>query len=122
MDLLKLHRWAGSPGEHLCVEHTATRTWITASVRPFSRRWRTRWLQEDTKRLGMIPSLSTIAGWIKKGRGRSNDRLMLTWLLFRSPDGKLQPDAKRFPSGIPALADYVHKLGLKFGIYGDIGK
>ena len=47
---------------------------------------------------------------------------MLTWQLFRSSDGKLQPDPKRFPSGIPALADYVHKLGLKFGIYGDIGK
>ena len=26
-------------------------------------------------------------------------------------------DPERFPSGIPALADYVHKLGLKFGIY-----
>ena len=48
--------------------------------------------------------------------------LNLTWLLSRSPDGKLQPDPKRFPSGIPALADYVHKLGLKFGIYEDYGK
>ena len=27
----------------------------------------------------------------------------------------------RFPSGIKALADYVHKLGLKFGIYADYG-
>merc|ERR1712142_246872 len=39
----------------------------------------------------------------------------------RSPEGKLQPDTKRFPSGIPALADYIHKLGLKFGIYEDYG-
>jgi len=39
----------------------------------------------------------------------------------RSPEGKLQPDPKRFPSGIPALADYIHKLGLKFGIYEDYG-
>ncbi len=36
-------------------------------------------------------------------------------------DGSLQPDNQRFPSGIPALADYVHSLGLKFGIYEDIG-
>ena len=42
-------------------------------------------------------------------------------MYFRSPEGKLQPDPKRFPSGIPALADYVHKLGLKFGIYEDYG-
>ena len=31
------------------------------------------------------------------------------------------PDAKRFPSGIKALADYVHSRGLKFGIYSDAG-
>ncbi len=36
-------------------------------------------------------------------------------------DGSLQPDNKRFPSGIRALADYVHSLGLKFGIYEDYG-
>lgn len=39
----------------------------------------------------------------------------------RSPEGKLQPDPKRFPSGIKALADYVHGKGLKFGIYEDYG-
>ena len=33
----------------------------------------------------------------------------------------MQPDNQRFPSGIPALADYVHSLGLKFGIYEDYG-
>jgi hypothetical protein len=27
-------------------------------------------------------------------------------------DGKLQPDPVRFPSGIPAMADYIHKLGM----------
>jgi alpha-galactosidase len=31
------------------------------------------------------------------------------------------PDAKNFPSGIKALADYVHSRGLKFGIYSDAG-
>ncbi len=36
-------------------------------------------------------------------------------------DGSLQPDNQRFPSGIRALADYVHSLGLKFGIYEDYG-
>jgi len=39
----------------------------------------------------------------------------------RSPEGKLQPDPKRFPNGIKALADYVHSKGLKFGIYEDYG-
>lgn len=39
----------------------------------------------------------------------------------RTADGKLQPDPSRFPNGIPALADYVHSKGLKFGIYEDFG-
>jgi alpha-galactosidase len=30
-------------------------------------------------------------------------------------------DPQRFPHGIKALADYVHSLGLKFGIYSDAG-
>lgn len=35
--------------------------------------------------------------------------------------GKLVPDPKTFPSGITALADYVHEKGLKLGIYSDAG-
>lgn len=34
---------------------------------------------------------------------------------------KLIPDSNRFPSGIPKLSQYIHSLGLKFGIYSDIG-
>jgi len=39
----------------------------------------------------------------------------------RSPNGELTADPNRFPSGIKALADYVHMKGLKFGIYTDAG-
>jgi len=35
----------------------------------------------------------------------------------RDHRGRLQGHARRFRSGIPALADQVHSLGLKFGIY-----
>jgi alpha-galactosidase len=38
-----------------------------------------------------------------------------------SVSGLLNPDPVRFPSGIRALADYVHGKGLKFGIYSDAG-
>ena len=31
--------------------------------------------------------------------------------------GRLLPDPVKFPNGIKAVADYVHSLGLKFGIY-----
>ena len=44
------------------------------------------------------------------------------WQIDRLPDGTLVADPLRFPSGIKALADYVHSKGLKFGIYSDAGK
>ncbi len=43
------------------------------------------------------------------------------WHGARDAHGDIQPDAQRFPSGIKALADYVHGKGLKFGIYSDAG-
>ena len=39
------------------------------------------------------------------------------WMDGRGSDGKFKWDTTRFPSGIPALAEYVHGLGLKIGIY-----
>jgi len=43
------------------------------------------------------------------------------WQGERDADGFLQADPQRFPSGIKALADYVHARGLKLGIYSDAG-
>ena len=43
------------------------------------------------------------------------------WQVSRDKDGKIVADAQRFPSGIKALADYVHSLGLQFGLYSDAG-
>jgi alpha-galactosidase len=43
------------------------------------------------------------------------------WQVGRDKDGNIIADPQRFPSGIKALADYVHAAGLKFGIYSDVG-
>jgi alpha-galactosidase len=43
------------------------------------------------------------------------------WQVERDSNGNIVPDAKRFPSGMKALADYVHGRGLKFGLYSDAG-
>lgn len=37
----------------------------------------------------------------------------------RDGNGDLVPDPEKFPNGIKALADHVHSLGLKIGIYSD---
>jgi len=43
------------------------------------------------------------------------------WEADERVDGRLTWDRDKFPSGIPALADYVHGKGLKFGIYSCAG-
>ena len=43
------------------------------------------------------------------------------WQTGRDAAGNIVADAERFPSGIKALADYIHGKGLKFGIYTDVG-
>ncbi|MCX7797062.1 MAG: glycoside hydrolase family 27 protein [Melioribacter sp.] len=43
------------------------------------------------------------------------------WQGKRDSLGFIQPDPERFPSGIKALADYIHSKGLKFGIYSCAG-
>ncbi|KAF8790285.1 alpha-N-acetylgalactosaminidase-like [Argiope bruennichi] len=44
------------------------------------------------------------------------------WMdMNRDSSDRLKPDPVRFPSGIKALADYVHSKGLKLGIYTDCG-
>lgn len=39
----------------------------------------------------------------------------------RDADGRLVPDSDKFPQGMAPVADYVHRLGLKFGIYSCVG-
>lgn len=43
------------------------------------------------------------------------------WAVSRDPNGVIVADPARFPSGIKALADYVHGKGLKLGVYSDHG-
>lgn len=39
----------------------------------------------------------------------------------RDEKGRLVPDPEKFPSGMKALADYIHSKGLKFGMYSCCG-
>jgi alpha-galactosidase len=43
------------------------------------------------------------------------------WQIDRDKGGNIIYDKNKFPSGIKALADYIHQKGLKFGIYSDAG-
>ena len=43
------------------------------------------------------------------------------WHGERDTLGFIHPDPDRFPSGMKALADYIHSKGLKLGVYSDAG-
>jgi alpha-galactosidase len=43
------------------------------------------------------------------------------WQTARDGEGRILPDASRFPGGMKAVADYVHERGLRFGLYTDVG-
>lgn len=43
------------------------------------------------------------------------------WQISRNKTGYIVEDRKAFPSGIPALAQYIHDEGMKFGLYSDAG-
>jgi alpha-galactosidase len=44
------------------------------------------------------------------------------WQVYRDTSGTIVADPQRFPSGMKALADYIHSKGLLFGIYTDAGR
>ncbi|MGC2059236.1 MAG: glycoside hydrolase family 27 protein [Candidatus Sulfotelmatobacter sp.] len=43
------------------------------------------------------------------------------WQVSRDANGNIVADPQRFPHGMKAAGDYIHSLGLKFGVYSDAG-
>jgi len=43
------------------------------------------------------------------------------WAESRDKNNRIVAEAKRFPSGMYALGQYIHSKGLKFGLYTDLG-
>jgi alpha-galactosidase len=43
------------------------------------------------------------------------------WQVGRDANGNIVADPQRFPHGMKVLGDYIHSLGLKFGVYSDAG-
>lgn len=44
------------------------------------------------------------------------------WSDGRYDNGSLKPDLSKFPNGMSWLADYMHSLGLGYGMYSSAGK
>lgn len=63
----------------------------------------------------------TIASNGMKDAGYQYINLDDCWQISRDENGNIVADPQKFPSGIKALAEYVHSKGLKIGLYTDIG-
>ena len=62
--------------------------------------------------------------WFARGMKDAGYRYVVIhdcWQVERDAEGNIVADAQRFPSGMKAVADYIHSKELKFGIYSDAG-
>ncbi|MFU8853327.1 NEW3 domain-containing protein [Micromonospora sp. SL1-18] len=79
------------------------------------------WKRDATAELVKAQARAMVASGMKDA-GYTYVNLDGGWNLpERNAAGDLQPDPKKFPDGIKPVADYVHSLGLKFGIYNGAG-
>ncbi len=63
-------------------------------------------------------------GMVKSGMKDAGYQYLVVddcWQIKRDENGDIVADVRRFPSGMKAVADYIHSVGLKFGIYSDAG-
>ena len=74
-------------------------------------------ITEDIIKTAANALIST--GLAKKGYNYVN--IDDCWQIARDANGRIVEDKTAFPSGIKALVDYVHSLGLKFGLYSSAG-
>ena len=62
--------------------------------------------------------------FVEKGFKRAGYEFIVIddgWQIDRDDQGNIIVNKEKFPSGIKALADYIHSKGLKLGIYSDAG-
>ena len=60
-------------------------------------------------------------GWTECLEHTADGAMCLDHTPGRGADGRLRPDPSLFPSGMKSTVEYVHKLGLRFGIYTSFG-
>ncbi len=77
--------------------------------------------RDITEKLIMEEADAMVASGMKEA-GYEYINLDDCWMaLTRNKEGNLHADPKRFPHGMKYLADYIHKKGLKIGLYSSAG-
>lgn len=69
----------------------------------------------------VLSSAELIVKWGFKDLGYEYVVIDDCWSAGRNSTGHLQANSTKFPNGIAHVADRVHALGLKLGIYSDAG-
>ena len=76
---------------------------------------------EDMVKAAAQAIAAPVNGVSMKDAGYTYVNLDDCWQVGRDASSEIVADPVRFPSGMKALADYIHSLGLRFGIYTDAG-
>lgn len=85
--------------------------------------WRPGWNSWNTFKSSYNQSIieNTASALVSSGLAKAGYKYVILdegWQASaRDPTGRQQANATKFPSGIKSLADFVHELGLKIGIY-----
>ena len=133
MRKLYLLAWSRWPPRVAAVAPAARRRKLTTTSRCRSRpvcRRRRRWGGTAGTSSRATSTMTFVQGHRPRDGGQRHEgrrlpvrqhRRLLVAGRRAAAEGSLQHDPARFPQGIKPVADFVHGLGLKLGIYGDRG-
>ncbi len=105
--LVRPHSYSGTPDHRGVLARTPPMGWNS-------------WNQVGCSGLNEEVVRAAADGLVREGLARVGYSYVVVddcWQGPRTPSGELTADALRFPSGMAALAGYVHARGLKFGLY-----
>ena len=70
----------------------------------------------------LLSTAEKIKDWGLKDLGYNYVILDDCWATSRGSNGSIMPNMTRFPNGMAAVADAMHGMGLKYGMYSSAGK
>ena len=70
----------------------------------------------------LLSTAERIKDWGLRDLGYNYVILDDCWATSRGSNGSIMPNMTRFPNGMAAVADAMHSMGLKYGMYSSAGK
>lgn len=76
----------------------------------------------DVSETLLLSTAKKIVDWGLRDLGYTHIILDDCWATTRGSNGSIMPNMTRFPNGMAAIADELHGMGLKYGMYSSAGE